>query len=94
MIQGMCVNLAELLFHWSDVDMFFANTADLEDRFAICTAIYLAIWNVGKVIQSPCKSHGGLWGGGGGGCVSPLILNLFCTWTPGKVPLNRRLGGP
>jgi hypothetical protein len=45
----MYVNLAELLFHWSDVDMYFANTAYSEDGFAICTAIYLAIWNVGKV---------------------------------------------
>jgi hypothetical protein len=29
--------------------MSFANTADSEDDFAVCTAIYLAIWNVGKV---------------------------------------------
>lgn len=29
--------------------MFFANTTGLEDDFAICTAIYLAIWNLGKV---------------------------------------------
>jgi len=43
MIQVKYGNLAELLFCWSEVDMFFANTADLEDRFAICTAIYLAI---------------------------------------------------
>jgi hypothetical protein len=50
MIRGMYGNLAELIFYWSDVDMFFANTANLEDRFAICTAIYLAIWNAGKVI--------------------------------------------
>jgi hypothetical protein len=48
-IQGMCVNLAELLFHWSNVDMFFANTSDSEYGFAICAAIYLAIWNVVKV---------------------------------------------
>jgi len=25
----------------------------------------------------------------GGGGVSPPVLNLFCTWTLGKVPLNR-----
>jgi hypothetical protein len=57
MIQGMYVNLAELLYHWSNVDMFFANAADSEDGFDICTAIYLAIWNV-----SLCKSHEGIWG--------------------------------
>ena len=49
MIRGMYVNLAVLLFHWSDFDMFFANIAVSEDGFAVCTAIYLAIWNVGKV---------------------------------------------
>ena len=30
----------------------------------------------------------------GGGGVAPLVLNLWCTRTLGKIPLNRRLGGP
>jgi len=48
-MQGIYVTLTELLFHRSNVDMVFANNAESEDSFAICTAICLAIWNVGKV---------------------------------------------